>query len=97
MATPCIAWGSSWLSSRKAIKPVLGDWMYQVFMSLPSVGQTETSHTECFAVSSTHLQNCLVDPRYMMDLARSKKETRMAGGRGRGEERKMGAKGKDIR
>lgn len=34
----------------------MGDWVYQVFMSLPSVGQTETSHTQCFAVSSTHLQ-----------------------------------------
>lgn len=97
MATPCIAWGSSWLSSRKAVKPVMGDWVYQVFMSLPSVGQTETSHIECFAASSTHLQNCLFDPGYVTDLARGKKETRGGGGRLRGEERKMGARGKDIR
>lgn len=71
--------------------------MYQVFMSLPSVGQTETSHIKCFAVSSTHLQNCLVDPRYAMNLARSKKETQTTGGKGKGEEMKMGVKGKDIR
>lgn len=58
----------------------MGDWVYQVFMSLPSVGQTETSHTECFAVSSTHLQNCLFDPGYVTDLARSKKETGVVGG-----------------
>lgn len=58
----------------------MGDWVYQVFMSLPSVGQTETSHTECFAVSSTHLQNCLLDPGYVMDLAGTKKETGMVGG-----------------
>lgn len=70
--------------------------MYQVFMSLPSVGQTGTSHIDCFAVLSTHLQNCLVDPRYVMDLARSKKETVIAGGRERGEERKMGRKRKKI-
>lgn len=80
MATPCIAWGSSWLSSRKAVKPVMGDWVYQVFMSLPSVGQTETSHPECFAVSSTHLQNCLFDPGYVMDLAKSNKETVVVAG-----------------
>lgn len=58
----------------------MGDWVYQVFMSLPSVGQTETSHTECFAASSTHLQNCLFDPGYVMGLARGKKETGVVGG-----------------
>lgn len=57
----------------------MGDWVYQVFMSLPSVRQTGTSHIDCFAVLSTHLQNCLVEPRYVMDLARSKKETVIAG------------------
>lgn len=66
-------------------------------MSLPSVGQTGTSHDDCFTVPSTHLQNCLVDPRYVMDLARNKKETRKVGGRERGEERKMGGKRKKYK
>lgn len=64
-------------------------------MSLQFVGQTKPTHTECFAVS-TYLQNYRVYPRYVTDVARSKKETRMAAGWGRGEERMVGGKGEDT-